>query len=149
MSNQTTLAPVKAMAGKKRGKSIFRIINDWLHLWLGLISGIIVFIVSITGCIYAFQKEISSLTQPYQFVSAELKPYLSPSELKRIAEQHHFGGKAGKPGSVINAVQYHGKDKAAIATYRDKKTGYMMIYLSPYSGEVLKVKALEKDFFRI
>jgi uncharacterized iron-regulated membrane protein len=133
----------------KRGKSIFRLVNDWLHLWLGLVSGIIVFIVSITGCIYAFQKEISSITQPYQFVPVETKPYLPPSALKHIAELHQFGDKAGKPGKVINAIQYPGKGKAAIATYRDKKTGYMMIYLNPYSGAVLKAKALEKDFFRI
>jgi uncharacterized iron-regulated membrane protein len=134
---------------KKRGKSIFRIVNDWLHLWLGMVSGIIVFIVSITGCIYCFQKEISSITQPYQFVPVEEKPYLPPSELKHLAELHQFGDKAGQPGKVINAVQYPGKGKAAIATYRDKKTGYMMIYLNPYSGSVLKAKALEKDFFRI
>jgi uncharacterized iron-regulated membrane protein len=149
MSNQTLSTSTKATARKKSGKSLFRTINDWLHLWLGLISGLIVFIVSITGCIYCFQKEITSLTQPYQFVKAEEKAYLSPSALKKIAEQHHFGDKAGKPGSVINAVQYPGKGKAAIATYRDKKTGYMMIYMNPYSGEVLQVKALEKDFFRI
>lgn len=119
---------------------MFRRINDWLHLWLGLISGIVVFIVSITGCIYAFQKEITSITQPYQFVQERSQPYLSPSILKRIAE---------KRGVVINAVQYPGPGRAAIATYRDKKTGYIMIYLNPYSGEVLKVKELEKDFFRI
>ncbi|RFM26441.1 PepSY domain-containing protein [Deminuibacter soli] len=142
-------APPKTAVKKKRGKSLFRTINDWLHLWLGLVSGIIVFIVSITGCIYAFQKEISSVTQPYQFVQVEAKPYLSPSALKKIAEQHQFGDKAGKPGSVINAVQYPGTGKAAIATYRDKQTGYMMVYLNPYSGQVLKAKALEKDFFRI
>jgi uncharacterized iron-regulated membrane protein len=148
MSNQTISTPAKT-ARKKGGRSLFRIINDWLHLWLGLVSGLIVFIISITGCIYCFQKEISSLTQPYQFVKTEEKPYISPSVLKKIAEQKQFGDKAGKPGSVINAVQYPGRGKAAVATYRDKKTGYMMIYLNPYSGEILKVKALEKDFFRI
>ncbi|HEX6429149.1 MAG TPA: PepSY-associated TM helix domain-containing protein [Niastella sp.] len=149
MSNQTISISSKPTTHKKRGKSVFRIVNDWLHLWLGLVSGLIVFIISITGCIYCFQKEISSLTQPYQFVKTEDKPYISPSLLKNIAEQKQFGDKAGKPGKVINAVQYPGKGKAAIATYRDKKTGYTMIYLNPYSGEILQVKALEKDFFRI
>jgi uncharacterized iron-regulated membrane protein len=148
MSNQTISTTSKA-ARKKRGKSLFRTINDWLHLWLGLVSGLIVFIISITGCIWCFQKEISSLTQPYQFVQTEDKPYLSPSALKKIAEQKQFGDKAGKPGSVINSVQYPGKGKAAIASYRDKKTGFMMVYMNPYSGKILKVKALEKDFFRI
>ncbi|MCB5984453.1 PepSY domain-containing protein, partial [Flavobacterium psychrophilum] len=30
------------------------------HLWLGLATGIIVFIISITGCLFVFQKEISN-----------------------------------------------------------------------------------------
>ena len=99
MSNQPI--PAKTNAGKKRGKSIFRTINDWLHLWLGLVSGLIVFIISITGCIWCFQKEISSLTQPYQFVKTEDKPYLSPSTLKKIAEQKQFGDKAEKPVRLL------------------------------------------------
>jgi uncharacterized iron-regulated membrane protein len=149
MSNQSISSASKTNARKKRGKSLFRTINDWLHLWLGLVSGLIVFIIAITGCIYCFQKEITSLTQPYQFVKTEEKPYISPSVLKKIAEQKQFGDKAGKPGSVINGVQYPGRGKAAIASYRDKKTGFMQIYMNPYTGEILKVKALEKDFFRI
>ncbi|WP_081164664.1 PepSY-associated TM helix domain-containing protein [Niastella populi] len=149
MSNQSTSMAAKSNARKKSGKSLFRRINDWLHLWLGLASGLIVFILGITGCIYCFQKEITSLTQPYQFVKTEDKPYITPSALKKIAEQQQFGDKAGKPGSVINGIQYPGRGKAAIASYRDKKTGFMMIYMNPYSGEILKVKELEKDFFRI
>lgn len=35
----------------------------WLHLWLGLISGLVIFIVSITGAIFVFQKEISEVTR--------------------------------------------------------------------------------------
>lgn len=135
-------------ARKKKGKSLLRRVNDWLHLWLGLVSGIIVFIVSITGCIWAFQKEISEWTQPYQFVKVEERAYLSPSVLQQTAARHQFGGEAGKPGKTVAGVQYPGKGKAAIATYRDKKTGYMMVYMNPYTGEILKVKALEKDFFR-
>ncbi|MBK7668144.1 MAG: PepSY domain-containing protein [Sphingobacteriaceae bacterium] len=38
-------------------KKVFR----YLHLWLGLASGLVVLIVSITGCIYAFEKEIKSV----------------------------------------------------------------------------------------
>ena len=149
MRNQSTSTPSKTNARKKGGKSLFRKINDWLHLWLGLVSGLIVFIIAFTGCIYCFQKEITSLTQPYQFVKAEEKPYTSPSVLKKIAEQKQFGDKAGKPGSVISGVQYPGRGKAAVASYRDKRTGFMQIYMNPYTGEILKVKALEKDFFRI
>lgn len=133
---------------KKPGKSLFRRINDFLHLWLGLISGLVVFIVSITGCIYAFEKEIRNLTEPFQFAAVRTQAYLPPSRLKAIAEAHQFGAKAGQEGKKIEGLQYPGPGKAAVATYRDKQKGYTMIYMDPYSGQVLKVKELEKDFFR-
>lgn len=37
-----------------------------LHLWIGLATGIIVFVVSITGAIYLFKDEISSTCQPWK-----------------------------------------------------------------------------------
>ena len=42
-------------------KSRFNSVVTWLHLWLGLVCGIIVCILGITGCIYAFQQEISGV----------------------------------------------------------------------------------------
>ena len=51
-----------------------------LHLWLGLASGLIVFIVALTGCLYAFQAEIQDATQPHRFVQAQNKPVLAPSK---------------------------------------------------------------------
>jgi uncharacterized iron-regulated membrane protein len=134
---------------KKKGKSLFRRINDWLHLWLGLISGIIIVIVSVTGCIYVFEREISSLTKPYQFVQPQNKPYLLPSQLETIARKTAFGNKASDPANKLYGIQYADAGKAAIAAYMEKENGYTMIYINPYTGEVLKHQALNKDFFRI
>ncbi len=133
---------------KKNGKSLFRRINDWLHLWLGLSSGLIVFVVSITGCIYAFQEELSNLTQPYRFVKAEERPFLLPSELKAIAAQEAFG-KDTSAANKIGAVVYGTRERAAIATYTDKQNGFTLIYINPYNGTVLHKKTLKDDFFRI
>jgi len=44
---------------KKTNKSRLRRVSDWLHLWLGIASGLVVFHLGITGCIFAFQKEIT------------------------------------------------------------------------------------------
>lgn len=41
-----------------------------LHLWLGMASGLIVFVIAITGCILAFEQEIKNVTQPYRFAEA-------------------------------------------------------------------------------
>lgn len=114
-----------------------------IHLWLGLTVGIIVFIVAITGCIYAFEKEIQDITQPYRFVEAQNKPLLPPSAIKSIAEK-------ALPEKTIHSVLYF-SDKtraAAVTFYHSEPEYYYLVYINPYTGEVLKVKNMNEDFFR-
>lgn len=112
-----------------------------VHLWLGLTSGLIVFIIAITGCIYAFQAEIQELTQPFRFVEAKDQALMPPSSLKAIAEEV-------LPGKKIHAVLYAGKGKAAqVIFYSVEPEYYDVIYLDPYTGKILKVKDMEADFF--
>ena len=112
-----------------------------IHLWLGLSSGLLVFIIAITGCIYAFQEEIQNLTQPYRFVEHQQQPVLRPSELKAIAEKE-------LPGKKIHAVLYAKPGKAAqVIFYNADPEYYYLVYLNPFSGEVLKVKDAQAGFF--
>ncbi|MDO1446848.1 PepSY-associated TM helix domain-containing protein [Rhodocytophaga aerolata] len=114
-----------------------------LHLWLGLTSGLLVFIISITGCLYAFQVEISDLTQPFRFVDRQNISFLLPSQLQEIAQQE-------LPDKKIHSVLYESGDKAAVVSfYSFDPEYYYLVYLNPYTGEVLKVKDMDKDFFRI
>jgi len=69
--------------------STFKKVNNWLHLWLGLISGLIVFIVCITGCIWVFNEEITALMEPETRIERQDKPVLKPSELSSIAYRLH------------------------------------------------------------
>lgn len=113
-----------------------------IHLWLGLSSGLVVLIIAITGCIYAFQEEISNLTQPYRFVQAQDKPFLPPSQLQSIAL-------AELPGKQVHALMYQGKDRAAKAIfYSDEDDYYYMVYINQYTGQVLKVSDENRTFFR-
>jgi uncharacterized iron-regulated membrane protein len=113
-----------------------------VHLWLGFTSGLLVFVIAITGCIYAFQKEIQDLTQPFRFVQKEAKEYLPPSVLKAAAEDV-------LPEKHIHAVQYLGPDRAATVIYYNYEPDYYyyLVYVNPYTAEVLKVKDMEADFF--
>ncbi len=120
-----------------------------IHLWLGLASGLVVFIIAVTGCILAFEHEIKHYTQPWQYVQQEDKPFLLPSQLRAIAEQRIYGDSAGYPGKQITAVQYCGSKKAAIVTYSQSKAGVTLLYMNPYNGTVQKEKILNNDFFRI
>jgi uncharacterized iron-regulated membrane protein len=114
-----------------------------LHLWLGFSSGLLVFIIAVTGCLYAFQAEISDLTQPFRFVEQQSKPFLPPSALKAVAEEQ-------LPGKHIHAVLYSGGDRAAqVIFFSPDPKYYYIIYLNPYTAELLKVKDMDADFFRI
>ncbi len=113
-----------------------------IHLWLGLSSGLVVFIIAITGCIYAFQEEISNLTQPYRFVQAQDKPFLPPSQLQSIALTE-------LPGKQVHALMYQGKERAAKAIfYSDEDDYYYMVYINQYTGQILKVSDENRTFFR-
>lgn len=111
-----------------------------IHLWLGLASGLIVLFLGITGCILAFQLEIEGLTQKFRFVKAEDKAYLPPSELKKVGEQHLIS-------KMALGIDYPGKGRAATALYYDEHH-YEMVFMNPYTGEVLKHKNMNRDFFR-
>lgn len=113
-----------------------------IHLWLGLSSGLLVLFLGITGCILAFELEIRSLTESFRNIKVEEgKPYLPPTQLKTIAEQHLVSKKAW-------GVEYPGKGKAALASYYDE-THYEIVFLNPYTGQVLKHKNMTADFFRV
>lgn len=114
-----------------------------LHHWLGLTSGLVVFIVAITGCLYAFQEEIQDLTQPYRFVKSQKEEFLPPSTIRKITD-------AVLPGKHIHGVLYKGKDRAAIAIYYSYEDDYYdLVYVNPYSGKVLKAEDMCQNFFKI
>jgi uncharacterized iron-regulated membrane protein len=114
-----------------------------IHLWLGLTSGLIVFIIAITGCIYAFEREIQSATQSFRYVEPQQAPYLQPTRIKEIAETN-LPRKSlhsimyGKPGEAVRITFYHLGEEY-----------YYMMYVNPYSGQVLKTVNMNRDFFRI
>jgi uncharacterized iron-regulated membrane protein len=112
-----------------------------IHQWLGLISGLLVFIIAITGCIYAFQEEIQDATQPYRFVEKENKALLLPSQLEQIAKSH-------LPNKALHSIKYHKEKKSAEAIfYHYEPTYYYIVYLNPYSGKILHTQNMQEGFF--
>ncbi|MBD2754601.1 PepSY-associated TM helix domain-containing protein [Spirosoma validum] len=112
-----------------------------LHLWLGLSSGLLVFIVATTGCILAFEHEIKRVLRPYQYMeSVNNHLLLPPSKLQAVAEKV-----IDKPAK---GVTYNGKGRSAIVSfYGAAPDYYYQVYINPYSGKILKVQDEETDFF--
>jgi len=112
-----------------------------LHLVLGLISGIIVFIVSITGALYAFKDEIEHFTQPYKYVEASHENIILPSEAITIGEQ-------ANPGVTIHGVVYQKPtDAIQIIYYQSDPFYYGATYINPYTGHVIQSVDFMKTFF--
>lgn len=110
------------------------------HRWLGFISGLVVFIVSITGCIFCFQDEIQDAIHSYRKVEIQQRAYLSPSEVKSIALKDH-------PKATANYIYYYGKDRPAVVIANLDKEGLKYIYINPYSGKILHSESIQSNFF--
>jgi len=140
----------------KKGKSWGKKLNAWLHLWLGLASGIVVFIVSITGCMFAFHKEISEVIhKDVLFVTPRSTPILPPSVLKEKAQaalgKDHpvtYMTMFREPNRSWEFMSYKPGDKNAITFFKSVEY-YGSAFVDPYTGEVKAVHDYKKDFFII
>ena len=112
-----------------------------IHLWLGLATGLVVFIIGITGAIYCFAPELQNL-QPYRHVDAENKNFLPPSQIKKIAEEK-------LPGKTLQRIYYDAKDKAVMTLFSKKDDYTYSVFINPYNGEVLKVRNNNRDFLSV
>ena len=130
-------------------------IAGYLHLWLGLTSGIIVMIIGLTGSIYAFQEELKDVFYADKlFVTPRNTPVRPVSELLATAE------KALGKGRKVTRIEIENKpDRAYI--FRAVKTNpkkiwygnyyayFNNVYIDPYTGAVLDVENTKYEFFQV
>ncbi|MCA8832290.1 PepSY-associated TM helix domain-containing protein [Hymenobacter pini] len=115
-----------------------------LHLWLGLASGLVVFIVSITGAIFVFQDDIRDFTEPWRKVEVQQSAMVLPSQLQAAALATHPGIQAQDCWTT-----YFGPERSATVYFTDKAGAPIMVSLNPYSGRVLHEQDLRTHFFTI
>lgn len=126
----------KSSKPKSKKKSLFSVINAWLHLWLGLASGIVVLIMGVTGCILVFEHEIKQLTSPWLNVEAQSPDkVLPPSKI-------YAAVKKALPEKDIHGIWYNGLDK----TIKVDIESDSLIYVNPYNGKITGMVDHE-DFF--
>ncbi len=113
-----------------------------IHLYIGLVAGIIVFIEAVTGALWVFNSEISSLVDKEIVVEKQDQPVIGPTEARQVAD-HQF------PGKGVHGVLYpNGEPKPVeVIFYEREPEFYYSLYLDPYSGEVLGGIDHNKGFF--
>lgn len=124
---------------KKKKQSKTRKWIGRLHLWLGLASGIIVFIVAVTGCIYVFHDEIRDLSSDWRKIEPREEAFVAPSLLQEKLKQIH-------PKADVSMVVYQNKERPAHIFTTLENEGYNF-YFDPYTGELLHIQNLDEDFF--
>ena len=112
--------------------------SEWLHLWLGLFSGIIVFVVCLTGALWVFRHEVWYFTERYQQVEPRRQAMMLPSYL--IANAKEYLAVREKQTVEITSITYGLATKAVAVDYNLQASGYGTIYLNPYLGNVLRDK---------
>ncbi len=118
-------------------KKYFRLV----HLWLGIIVGLAVFVIAVTGSIYTFKTEIENLTQPYRFVPIQHTPTLLPSQLMALAQK-------ALPLKHIHSISYFNNNQASQVLFYNKEPNYhYTIFINPYTGHIQHIQDEQKTFF--
>ncbi len=108
-----------------------------VHLWLGLGSGLILVIVAITGCIWAFEEEIRYVTQRETLYVTPV-PGASRASVEAVTEAIS----QLEPKIKINQIRLFGEPGKAINVYSKDK---QLITLNPYTAEIIAVRSTEND----
>lgn len=140
---------------KKRG------LKHWigkLHLWLGLSAGIIVFIISITGAIYAFQEEITnSIRKDVIFHKEQNIESKTILPLKELEQKINVVTKERFPIHWVTIpvdksrsyVFYYYEHNPKGWNVFEEYVIYKSVYVNPFTGEILGIYDETRSFFNI
>ncbi|MFP9113984.1 PepSY-associated TM helix domain-containing protein [Flavobacterium sp. RHBU_3] len=141
---------------KKKKKKDFKHWVGKAHLWLGLTSGLVVLLLAVTGCIYAFQEEITTaLRHDSIYVTPTPGQKHLPASVLWDNTQKALG-----PDMKLNSLAvYNNPEKAALSYaykfseghfwYLDNLDYFYIVYTNPYTGEVLGKYDEGHGFFNI
>lgn len=131
----------------------------WLHKWLGLTVGLIIFIVSITGCICVFYDDLKATIYSERYIIQDKvipvnMQVLPLSQLIEIANKN-----LPEKQKVSRVDLYPAKDRTWIfrATKTDKNkmfyhenmVYYKRVFINPYNGKVQYVENTKYEFFQV
>lgn len=118
-----------------------------IHLWLGLASGAVVFIIAITGCLIVFEEEINSLFETGVFREVEKKdaPYALPSEIFSVADSALGERRIARTYYTV----YMNKPNVSILWALDSARQYHAVLQNPYTASVVESYEYKTSFFAV
>ncbi|MEM6845385.1 MAG: PepSY-associated TM helix domain-containing protein [Bacteroidota bacterium] len=138
-----------------------KILIGKIHLWLGLTSGLVVFVVSLTGCLWVFQDELCPLfyaDRMFIEVSASTERLPVANLIDRAeavlgnqytAERMHYPNVPNETAYVQFRKFNTREEGHSPVWYGDYVAYFYKVYLNPYTGEVVKVENTKWEFFNV
>lgn len=128
-------------------KKTFKKIASQLHLWLGISSGLVVFIVALTGSILVFEDELEPVIYPKFHVVEAPKGQLSlPLDNLRTAVASAY------PAQRIAriAIEPHADRTVIFGLVKGKKEkDVLSVAVNPYTAEITDTRRENKSFFHV
>jgi uncharacterized iron-regulated membrane protein len=117
----------------------------WLHLWLGLTSGLVVFVVALSGSLLVFEDELEHLFEPSLF-SVQAPAGAERKSLDALAATI----RDTYPKNKLNNIEIQAAANSTVTFYLKKgkaKGDLLMIVMDPYSGKIIYSGEQQKRFF--
>ena len=126
------------------GRSLpLRQIIFWLHLVTGIVAGLIIFVMSVTGVLLAFERQIVAFAERDVRTGQPPAPGVSRLDLDTLMTRARAAAPEGKPSGVMLRAD---PTAMVIVNFGREQT----IFVNPYTGAVLGEGAKTlRDFFRM
>lgn len=126
-----------------------------IHLWLGLLSGLVIFILGITGCLYCFADDLKEVFYEGRIKVDKQGTSVLPLDSLNAIAQKALGADKPLKSVTVNAdkertyaylaYQYN----ADANTYASQLPYFITVYINPYTGKVQCVEDTKHEFFRM
>lgn len=129
----------------------------FIHRWLGLLSGLVVVILGITGCLFVFQQEITEWVRHDTLYVDDLPENRETLPIKTLQENATEALGIGHLPYGLTTYNDASRNWSALLyiggkdswTYFGSMEAYKTAYINPYNGEIEGIVDEKKDFFQI
>ena len=127
-----------------------------IHKWLGLLSGMVVLIVSLSGCVYVFTDELKEIFHRDRlYIEVPENRHRQPFSLLLDNARNALGSDY----EITRSEIFPGADRSWIfraSQTNNKAVGhwnyysyYFRVYVNPYTGKVIHIEDSKNDFFQL
>ncbi len=128
------MATTKKSLPKKKKRNIIDRTIAWLHLWPSIVSGVVLVFVCLTGTIIVYGDEIMDFTAgDAKYITPQNAPKISTLQINENINKTY-------PGYSVSEYVFFKDPGRSIRLRAFSREPLMlsMVYMNPYTGEILK-----------